>query len=735
MATRTLALNDRGELTYCTVPPERRGIGRCNHVAHQNENESVAEFIERVNSSMTVTKGEQEVIVDQQPLIDNIIKQYKTRFNENPDWEDVIKNKIPNYFTIGKGENYEEAEIQRVRQIHEFNENGDPVIRLEGEIEFRGETYIIDFGQVPEVQDDGTIIINGSKMRVLPILAQTKSGLVRYRTKSVIKTEDGNIVLVHEPGSDVVLIKGKEVPIEEVAKYFKNDPDDPPKLTMEQIAQLDKIDPVFYKRFPDVNENFIEIMNDHTPDEANDITWRKVYTYEDQVRFEMDKQMRRMGVTFRTNLARRQKAEESGDPKEIEKAEQYPLFYQKNNTKNILSELTGRSNVQLADNLNPLSALSQSRKISLTGPGGYNKDKAPAVLRQVDKSHRDVIDSLDISSGKNVGLTMTLSNADISEDGFIVKSEKPTVSVSDFIPYKKHNDANRAAMAVAHMKQAVPIVGGEDPRLLNDSSDKYWKKISGAKIGTNLRVAYYATEGTHEDAVVISESAAKKMMTRQDTSYKIQDPSKLKLKVGDHVQKDQEIGGVKIRFSGKVKEVNNGKLVVESEFPMGPGDKIAGRHGNKGVVSKVVPDDQMPKIDQGNGEYKPAEILMSPLGVVGRMNLGQVYETNGGVLNKKTKVQLPNGRKVDSTAGHQFIMRLNHIAEKKLQAHHVEFASDRTPKGLRLGEMESLILSSSKERRAVLNYLRYQESSDALNKLDSLLKAVGVKYKIIKRQD
>lgn len=730
MAQKVMALNDKGQLTYCTVPPEERGKGRCNHVDHQQSGEDINQFVVRINSNIKEEKDDKEVIVDQQQYINDIVSKYPTKFNQNPDWEDMIKNEIPNYFTIGKGEDYEEADIQKVDQISELDENGDPVVRLNAQIEFRGELYDVDLGSMPEVQEDGTIIMNGSKMRVLPVLNQTKSGLVRYKTKSVVKTDDGHVAFMHNPGEDYVTIKKDQVPLEEIEKYMKNDPNDPPNLTANQIKDLNRIDPIFYKRFPNAGTDIRDILNDHEPDEANDISWRKVNTYSDQVKYEMQSQMRRMGVTFRTNLNAKQKAEESGDKEQIEKADKLPLFYQKNMSTNVKSNLTGRSNVQIADNINPLAALSQSRKISLTGPGGYNKDKAPTMLRQVSDSHKDKIDSLDLSSGKNVGLTMTLGNADLDEDGFIKENQQNNASVSDFIPYKRHNDINRASMAVAHMKQAVPIAGGEDPKLSKDSSTGAWNEISGAKLGTNLNTAYYASAGTHEDAVVISESAARKMMTKQSDSYKINRPEELKgSKPGDKVTRGSYIGGTEIKYNGNIKSIEDGKIEVESEYKMGPGDKIAGRHGNKGVVSKVLPDNEMPKMDKGNGNYESTEILMSPMSVVGRMNIGQVYETNGGELNKKTKLQLNNGRKVDSTSGEQFIMRLNHIAEKKLQAHANETGSDREPTGLRLGEMESLIMSPTPERRTMLNYMRNQEGSDAKNKLDSLLKSIGVEYK------
>ncbi len=61
------------------------------------------------------------------------------------------------------------------------------------------------------------------------------------------------------------------------------------------------------------------------------------------------------------------------------------------------------------------------------------------------------------------------------------------------------------------------------------------------------------------------------------------------------------------------------------------GDKMAGRHGNKGVVSRVVPVEDMPYLDDGN----PVDIILNPLGVPGRMNIGQVLETHLGWAAKQ----------------------------------------------------------------------------------------------------
>src|SRR5678816_3812371 len=65
-------------------------------------------------------------------------------------------------------------------------------------------------------------------------------------------------------------------------------------------------------------------------------------------------------------------------------------------------------------------------------------------------------------------------------------------------------------------------------------------------------------------------------------------------------------------------------------LPWHPGDKMAGRHGNKGVVSKVVPVEDMPYMADGT----PCDIVLNPLGVPSRMNVGQVLEQHSGWAGK-----------------------------------------------------------------------------------------------------
>ena len=94
---------------------------------------------------------------------------------------------------------------------------------------------------------------------------------------------------------------------------------------------------------------------------------------------------------------------------------------------------------------------------------------------------------------------------------------------------------------------------------------------------------------------------------------------------------------IKIRFEDKVLKIQQGddllptvmkvvKVFVAVKRRLMPGDKMAGRHGNKGVVSKIVPVEDMPHMKNG----KAVDIVLNPLGVPSRMNVGQILETHLG---------------------------------------------------------------------------------------------------------
>lgn len=99
----------------------------------------------------------------------------------------------------------------------------------------------------------------------------------------------------------------------------------------------------------------------------------------------------------------------------------------------------------------------------------------------------------------------------------------------------------------------------------------------------------------------------------------------------------EQIEQIKISFGERIKRIKDGdelppgviklaKIYVSVKRKIQPGDKMAGRHGNKGVISRVLPEEDMPYLPDGT----PVDFVLNPLGVPSRMNVGQILETHLG---------------------------------------------------------------------------------------------------------
>ena len=100
---------------------------------------------------------------------------------------------------------------------------------------------------------------------------------------------------------------------------------------------------------------------------------------------------------------------------------------------------------------------------------------------------------------------------------------------------------------------------------------------------------------------------------------------------------DKERNRIQTRFESKVDKIQRGdelppgvlkmvKVFVAVKRKLQPGDKMAGRHGNKGVISKILPIEDLPHLEDGT----PVDVVLNPLGVPSRMNVGQILETHLG---------------------------------------------------------------------------------------------------------
>lgn len=116
---------------------------------------------------------------------------------------------------------------------------------------------------------------------------------------------------------------------------------------------------------------------------------------------------------------------------------------------------------------------------------------------------------------------------------------------------------------------------------------------------------------------------------------------------GLHQKFQSDRDRLRARFEQKIEKLQRGdellpgvlkmvKVFVAVKRKLQPGDKMAGRHGNKGVISRILPQEDMPFLEDGT----PVDIVLNPLGVPSRMNVGQILETHLGWASRSLGVQV-----------------------------------------------------------------------------------------------
>jgi DNA-directed RNA polymerase subunit beta' len=277
----------------------------------------------------------------------------------------------------------------------------------------------------------------------------------------------------------------------------------------------------------------------------------------------------------------------------------------------------------------------------------------------------------------------------VKKDGIIVKDDagkKHEVQIYDNFPLN-------ADKAFLHSTPTVKV--GDKVKKGQSVADTNFTDKGNLALGTNLKVGYMPYKGYNfEDGIVISESAAKELASEhlhrktlqrdkehvlskkkfqayspdaitRDQADKLDDEGVIKpgqlvmpgdtliaaLREKKDTREDKELARIhkslvkpyidasvkwEADHPGIVQEVvRKGKKMavhVKTLESAEVGDKLAGRHGNKGIITKILPDDEMPQTKDGNA----LQILMNPTGVPGRTNLGQVLETAAGKIAEKT---------------------------------------------------------------------------------------------------
>jgi len=259
--------------------------------------------------------------------------------------------------------------------------------------------------------------------------------------------------------------------------------------------------------------------------------------------------------------------------------------------------------------------------------------------------------------------------------------------------------------------------------------------LSGQILVSNLRngdeiIAKSGEKLSHDLLLAQKQTLDQIFVEDQQAMDQVQQIRQLaQVRVNAHImERDERIDKIQKGDELKPGVIKLVKVYVATQRKISVGDKMAGRHGNKGVISKILPAEDMPYLADGT----PIDIALNPLGVPSRMNVGQILETHlgwaAGKLGLKVatpvfdgateediqeylrKAKLPETGKTtlydgrtgesfhqEATVGYAYMLKLNHLVDDKLHARSTGPYSLVTQQplggkaqqgGQRLGEME-----------------------------------------------
>src|ERR671930_871129 len=212
------------------------------------------------------------------------------------------------------------------------------------------------------------------------------------------------------------------------------------------------------------------------------------------------------------------------------------------------------------------------------------------------------------------------------------------------IPFLEHNDANRALMGANMQRQAVPLMITQAPlvgtgleyRAAVDTGDVVIAEEDGTVADVDAEQIVVEGRGSRDEYHL-----TKFMRSNQGTLIH----QKPIVGLGDKVQAGEVLADGSSTDKGELALGANmlvafmpfegfnfedaiviSERLVEKKRKIAEGDKLAGRHGNKGVIARIVAEEDMPFLEDG----RPVDVVLHPLGVPSRMNIGQILETHLG---------------------------------------------------------------------------------------------------------
>ncbi len=200
----------------------------------------------------------------------------------------------------------------------------------------------------------------------------------------------------------------------------------------------------------------------------------------------------------------------------------------------------------------------------------------------------------------------------------------------------KAYEEEKARLDREHHDQLLMIDREEMLRIVSHLSSHPLKsdvEIAGTTYKAGEKLSKEVISGINRFALKgVTQSYSEEVQKKYESikSYFLKQKKKLKM---EHEEKLVVLEKDDILPSGVTKLV---KIYIATKRKLKVGDKMAGRHGNKGIVSNIVPEIDMPYMEDGT----PVDLILNPLGVPSRMNIGQILEVHLGMAGKKLGAQI-----------------------------------------------------------------------------------------------
>jgi DNA-directed RNA polymerase subunit beta len=233
-------------------------------------------------------------------------------------------------------------------------------------------------------------------------------------------------------------------------------------------------------------------------------------------------------------------------------------------------------------------------------------------------------DEAEMALGKNRLVAFMSWEGHNYEDAIILSQRLVQEDVLTSIHIEEHEvDARDTKLGPEEITRDIPNVSEE---MLADLDERGIIRI-GAEVGTgDILVGKVTPKGETEltpEERLLRAIFGEKAREVRDTSMKVphgESGTVIGVRVFDREEGDELPPGVNQLV----------RVYVAQKRKISVGDKLAGRHGNKGVISKILPVEDMPFLEDGT----PVDVILNPLGVPGRMNIGQILEIHLGWLAK-----------------------------------------------------------------------------------------------------